>query len=343
VFSAGSVPGSILSIRLEGAEREADFDLLVSGPGVDRMAQGWVSSTDAAGDEEISFLCRGEGEYGVTVYTYERTGQGGFTLTPEHISPEPLAAAGGQGEIWALCCGISGYPSAADVLDRASMDALDMYRFLVGEQGVDPDHVILLVDDMATAAAFRQAVTTLAGRAGTGDRLVVFFSGHGDQDAPGSGGPGENDTANETICLYDEDVDDDWLSGALSGDGADVVLLVDACHSGGLVNDFEEDSGVLVLTAAREDLSVSERILTPILLEGSRGAADEDRDGSVTAGELAGYVDDMLQLVCPVCDATIDPRTAVCPDCGSVLKGENRVPRPEQGVFLDPDLVLWRR
>jgi hypothetical protein len=107
------------------------------------------------------------------------------------------------------------------------------------------------------------------------------------------------------------------------------------------VNDFEEDSNVLVLTAAREDLSVSERILTPILLEGSRGEADSDDDGRITAGELADFVDARLQLVCPVCDATIDPRTAVCPECESVLKGDNSVPRPEQGVFVDSELVLW--
>ncbi len=96
-----------------------------------------------------------------------------------------------------------------------------------------------------------------------------------------------------------------------------------------------------MLTAAREDLSVSERILTPILLDGSAGEADADGNGRITAGELAAYVDSRLRLVCPVCDATIDPRTALCPDCGSVLKGENRVPRPEQGVFIDPDTVLW--
>jgi len=30
-----------------------------------------------------------------------------------------------------------------------------------------------------------------------------------------------------------------------------------------------------------------------------------------------------------------------CPECGTVLKGEYRIPRPEQGLFLDPDQPLW--
>lgn len=340
-FLVQSEADAVLSIKLRGSDRETDFDLFVSGPGIDRMAQGWISSADAAGDEEISFYCPDAALYSVTVYSYERRGRGSFTLSTESIGREPLAAPGGPGETWAIVVGISGYPSAANVLERASMDALDFYRFLVNSQGVPPDHIVLLVDDMATAAAFRNAVTRVLSAAGEGDLLFVFFSGHGSQDIPGSGGPEEPDSANETLCLYDEDVDDDWLSGRLSGREASVVLLVDACHSGGLVNDFGEGSNVLVLTAAREDLSVSERILTPILLDGSAGEADADGNGRITAGELAAYVDSRLRLVCPVCDATIDPRTALCPDCGSVLKGENRVPRPEQGVFIDPDTVLW--
>lgn len=339
-FQARSEAGAVLSIRLRGAERETDFDLFVSGPGLDRMAQGWVSSADAAGDEEISFHTDEAATYVVTVYTYERNGEGPFSISTEIIPDEPLAAPGGPGETWAVIAGISGYPSAADVLDRASMDALDFYRFLVTGQGVDPDHIILLVDATATAGAFRSAVGEALSAAGEGDLLYVFFSGHGGQDVTGSGGSEEADGTDETICLYDEDISDDWLAGTLSGNAARVVLLADACHSGGMVNDFGEDSNVLVLTAAREDLSVSERILTPILLDGAGGEADDDGNGLVTAGELADYVDERLQLVCPVCDATIDPRTAVCPDCGSVLKGENRVPRPEQGVFVDPETVL---
>ena len=120
------------------------------------------------------------------------------------------------------------------------------------------------------------------------------------------------------------------------------MVFLDACHSGGFVNDFRDGDNVLVLTAAREDLSVSERILTPILLQGSRGGADSDNDGLITAGELADYVDMTLQRVCPFCDTILeDGSSRLCPGCGEILKGENRIPRPEQGVFTDPGTVVW--
>jgi ribosomal protein L40E len=242
-----------------------------------------------------------------------------------------------------LLAGISGYESSADILNRASMDAVDFYSFLTSDQNVPGDHVILLVDDMATAERFRSSMGDLLDRAGSEDRVIVFFSGHGTQYEPGSGGAEENDSANEAICLYDDDVEDDWLARTIASEAsAPVLFFVDACNSGGLVNDFSEDSNVLILTAAREDRSVSERILTPILLDGCRGAADLDADGWVTASELAEYVDERLQRICPECDAELSQSAGTCPECGAALKGENSVPRPEQGLFLTEDLQLWQ-
>ena len=121
-----------------------------------------------------------------------------------------------------------------------------------------------------------------------------------------------------------------------------VFLFFDACFSGGFVNDFSAGSNVLILTAAREDLSVSERILTPILLQGSRGDADSNGNGYVSALELMTYIDEKLQLICPECDAELSENTYVCPDCGAVLKGDNAVPRPQQGMFLIEDIELWK-
>lgn len=334
-------PGTILSIRLGGTDRETDFDMTVSGPGVDRTAQGWISSADAAGDEEIAFFSPRGGTYAATVYTYERAGEGEYTITADRISSPPLAQASPSRETWALIAGISGYPSAEETLDRAVMDALDLFRFARNTQEVPGDHILLLVDGMATEDAFLDGIESLAERAGPEDLVLIFFSGHGNQLAPGTGGPEEIDTMNETICLYDEEVVDDELAGALEACRAPVVLVLDACFSGGIVNDFEGFGGVMVLTAAREDRSVSERILTPIFLEGSRGAADSDRNGIVTARELLAFVDERLQLICPSCDAVLPPGATVCPECGARLKGENAVPRPEQGDFLDDDAELW--
>ncbi|MBD3276810.1 MAG: hypothetical protein GF388_00770, partial [Candidatus Aegiribacteria sp.] len=333
---------TILDIGLSGADREVDLDMFVSGPGVDLVAEGWLSNTDAAGDEAIEVYANKSADYGITVYLYDREGETSYSLETEGIERVPLAEPSPDPETWAVVAGISGYSDAADILNRASMDAVEVYDFLVDEQSVPENHVVLLVDALATEDNFVQSVVSVLKKAGEEDRIVVFYSGHGVQSYPGSGGPEEEDSANEYICLYDNDVSDDRIAALVDSLAeAPVFLFLDACHSGGFTNDFDAGDDVLVLTAAREDLSVSERILTPILLRGSRGDADGDGNGYVSGLELMEYVDLQLQLICPECDAELEPGTLVCPECGAVLKGDNAVPRPQQGNFLVEDVPLW--
>lgn len=340
-FTVTGEAGGILVVRLSGEPADMDLDMLVSGPGFDLQAEGAQSNTDSASDEAVATYCANRADYAVTVYAYERRAQGSFTLTTESIPVQGLHGGTPGPETWALIVGISGYRDLVDILSRCSMDAMDMREFLLG-QGVPPGRMVVLVDQSATLRAFENALDDLIHRAGPEDRLVVFYSGHGSRQAPGSGGAEEPDARNEVLCFYDGDMSDDDLARRLSGFPGMKMLFLDACNSGGFVNDFEAGDNTLVITAAREDLSVSERILTPILLRGSRGEADSNRDGRITAGELAAYVDRVLQRVCPFCDTILDEGPSrLCQGCGEVLKGENRIPRPEQGVFTDPEAVIW--
>ncbi len=334
--------GSTLVIELRGDQRDFDLDMLVSGPGYVLQAQGGLSNADNAADESVTMYCQEDAVYGVTVYAYSRSGEGTFTIEAERIPSERLAAGDpASADTWAIVSGISGYESREDILSRASMDAIDFYRFLRDEQNVDSNRIVLLVDAEATADAFRNAVDDITRRADSEDRLIIFYSGHGSQESPGSGGAEEADGVNEVLCFYDEDVSDDEMHELLGSFSGSVFLFADACHSGGFVNDFSSGDNILILTAAREDRSVSERILTPVLLEASRGAADSNSDGAVTAEELVDYVDGMLARICPVCDSVVNEGMAECPECGTVLKGEYRIPRPEQGLFLNPDEIVW--
>ncbi|PIE52724.1 hypothetical protein CSA37_04705 [Candidatus Fermentibacteria bacterium] len=335
--------GTTLVIELRGDQRELDLDMLVSGPDYVMQAEGGLSNTDSAADESVILYCSDDAVYGVTVYAYERDGEGTFTIETESIPEENLAQGSPEAETWAIVAGISGYSSRTDILSRASMDAIDVYRFLRDNQNIDPDHMILLIDAEATASAFENAMDDISRRAGSEDRLIIFYSGHGSQNPPGNVGPEEEDGVNEVLCFYDRDVTDDSIAELINDFSGYTYLFADACHSGGLVNDFSEDDNILVITAAREDLSVSERILTPILLEASTGAADSNNDGTITAEELVDHVDGMLSRICPVCDAVVDSGTAECPECGTVLKGEYRIPRPEQGLYLPADHPVWNQ
>ncbi|MCK5786193.1 MAG: caspase family protein [Candidatus Sabulitectum sp.] len=334
--------GSTLVIELRGDQRDFDLDMLVSGPGYALQAQGGLSNTDSAADESVALYCQEDAVYGVTVYAYTRDGEGTFTLETERIPSETLAPGNtASADSWAVVAGISGYESRADILSRSSMDAIEFYRFLRDDQNIDSDHMVLLVDAEARADAFRNAVSDICQRAGSDDRLILFYSGHGSQEPPGSGGSEESDGVNEVLCFYNEDISDDEMHDLVSGFPGSVYLFTDACNSGGFVNDFSQGDNILILTAAREDKSVSERVLTPILLEGSRGAADSNGNGVITAEELVEYVDSMMARICPVCDSVVDEGMVECPECGTVLKGEYRIPRPEQGLFLNPDESVW--
>ncbi len=332
--------GLICSVELDCLSPEADLDLRVTAPGFDRTAEGYLSLADEPGDEAIAIYADRPIQVGATVYTYNPGVEAGYGLGADLIGRSVLAEPGPHSQTWLLAVGISGYSQLSDVLNRASTDALDVYRLLTGRGAVEPEYAVLLVDEMATMEAFVSALRDLAGRAGPEDRLLVFFSGHGVQSAPGTGGPEESDAADESLALHDGDLPDDSLAALLEGCPAAKLLMIDACHSGGFVNDFGPGDRVLVVTAAREDLGVSERILTPFLIEGMDGAADSDGDGTVSAMELVGYVDAELARVCPVCDALLEPGAVVCPECSTKLLGENAVPRPEQGRFLEDDFPV---
>ncbi|MBN1434194.1 caspase family protein [Candidatus Fermentibacterales bacterium] len=342
-YRVESLPNSILLIEMTGKERESDLDMFVSGPEADVVAAGWISSVDRAGDESVAVYTGEGGSYGITVYAYERAGVGSYTITSRTVPVHGFAGpSAGVPETWALVVGISGYEGSG-ALNRSTMDAMDFHRFLTEDQLVPEDHVVMLVDRMATLDSFESWLEELFSRAGSEDRAILFFSGHGNQLAPGSGGSEEEDAANEELCLYDGDLSDDDLARLVRSSAAgEVLLFLDACHSGGFVNDFEGSGDLLILAAAAEDNSVSERILTPILLDGSRGAADSNADGDITASELAVYVSARLDRICPFCDCELPFGATVCPECGEVLKGEGAIPHVEQGLFMDGDRVVWR-
>lgn len=337
-----SESGSTFYIELQGEEAEEDLDMFVSGPGGDILAEGWISSVDQAGDESVAIYTTSVEEYGITVYGYDRKTRGGYRLEKRSIPDIEFPQGSSEHETWAVLVGISGY-AGMDALNRCSMDAVEIYEFLVSEQNIPADYVRLLVDRAAGVEPVVNSLEEMLDRAGPEDRVIFYFSGHGNQYEPGSGGDEEPDAANESICLFDGDLDDDQLCEIFSNTtGAEILLFFDACHSGGFINDFRTADNLLVLTAAAEDNSVSERILTPILLDAFSGSADSNGDGEITAGELVVYVEDRLDSICPVCDADLQSGVMICPECGAMLKGENAVPHPEQGMFIDKDTVIWK-
>lgn len=190
-------------------------------------------------------------------------------------------------EVWALVIGISNYREVKN-LEYARADAEGFTRWLL-DVGVDPDHIVLLLDEsvewshlegirseLATLTKARAALDWLRRMARPDDLVFVFFAGHGYQGEDDDGD--EADGVDEFLVLYDAEksaleatsLRDDEFGRFLDRVESDHVMVVfDSCHSGGqsrslssgarpigdkfdIFNDFSLE-GKLVLAAAKEE------------------------------------------------------------------------------------------
>lgn len=174
---------------------------------------------------------------------------------------------------WALIVGIGNF-SSHDVphLKYATKDARDLYNYLTQEANFAPDHVRLLLDEKATQRRIMSELGSrfLARLAKPDDLIFLFFSTHGS--------PAQMDIRGKNyIVAYDSDPEDLFATGIemqkilesiQSRVLSDRVLLVlDACHSGGVnpdakgmtrIGNFDaeelaEGSGQMVICSSQPD------------------------------------------------------------------------------------------
>jgi len=133
---------------------------------------------------------------------------------------------------FALCIGINDYPGTSSDLNGCVNDANDWAAEL-GKRDFD---VRLLLDAEATGEAMRAGIRERLAAAGSGDVVVITYSGHGtwvpDRDGD------EPDRRDEALCPHDISTNgpllDDELFDLFSERrrGTRVVLVSDSCHSG---------------------------------------------------------------------------------------------------------------
>jgi len=192
-------------------------------------------------------------------------------------------------------------------------DAESIYRELISAGGgFRAENVRKLIGPRATRANLRRELEEwLPAVTRENDRIFVYFSGHGltEQDkaylAPYDFNP--RDVARTGYSM-------DALAALLRGLKAkDKVLLADACHSGALNLGLERvnqalrdlDRSVFSLTASSEAEKAQERdraggghgVFTYYAVKGMQGEADDDKNGIITAAELAQYVQQNVREV----------------------------------------------
>ncbi len=242
------------------------------------------------------------------VLTAQQTGRD-LRLEKE-APPAAVPAAPRIPRSYALVVGIGTYRNLPEKMQLrySERDAEAVYSILISTEGGNfpAENVHRLIGPKATLAALRQELEQwLPSVARSDDRVLIYFAGHGFV----YGGKGY-------LAPYDFEVNNvagtgypmDTLGAVI---GAKIrakwkVLLTDSCHSGAITPDenaqlnrslLDLNRSLFSLTASRDrersfespDWGGGHGIFTYYVVKGLEGSADENRDGIVTADELAEY------------------------------------------------------
>ena len=197
---------------------------------------------------------------------------------------------------YALCVGINEYRDITP-LHGCVNDSIYMEKNLVERGGWLSANITRLNDEEATKAAIRGAISNIATQAIPGDTFVYQHSSHGGQyntdltleDPPTLHG---EDGKAVFLCVYDEEYDDpttaynDYELAADIGRfraGVKVVVIVDACHSGGLFKESARAMG----KGASVSFDLAERVTAIIdAHRQQRKARGAKVDGAIASAEI---------------------------------------------------------
>lgn len=233
----------------------------------------------------------------------------------ESTNPDPQPY---YSESWALVIGIDRYRDPSARLANARHDAEEIADVLGKLYGFE--HVFTLYDEEASKDAILEWLRDkLPAQLKSGDRLVIFFAGHGTSREGSSGQKrGYLIPFDAEFGQYSDYVDMTELRDACGFIPAKHILVIlDCCFSGiaavtaratttpppldklteSYVRRITERSAWQVLTAGALDELVADSgsrpghsAFTSALLTGLYGKADQNQDGVITASDLAAFI-----------------------------------------------------
>ncbi len=221
----------------------------------------------------------------------------------------------GTGKVHGLIIGINAYQDFP-ALQYANADALNFYRLLLSPSiGADSNHVVLLLNEKATSPNVYEALENLVTFAKAGDRVFIYFSGHGDVEKTTVQQFGflvTYDTPKKMVMRNSLDVNhlNAYVSTLSLKNKADVFLITDACRSGRINESNTVDytylaqtlggktaDEVRILSSQSNQLSYEgvqwgqgRGLFSYVLINGLAGTADIDGDSIVTLYELNLYL-----------------------------------------------------
>ncbi|NPU84255.1 MAG: caspase family protein [Syntrophaceae bacterium] len=258
--------------------------------------------------------------------------EGQAKVSPAAGSREEAGMRTVQGQKWAVIIGITNYKDSRIAgLRYAAADAQAFHDWLISQKGgrYAPSQVRIFLDSEATARNIRNALFNWLGQALEEDTVLIYFAGHGSPQSP-------DHPQNLFLLPYDCQYDDVATTGFPMWDietalkrfikARKVVVIADACHSGGIGQSFDIarrasrgvninpiSSGIQTLSkvgdgvaviSASDDKQFSQEgrqwggghgVFTYCLLKGLNGDADYNRDGHITLGELIPYLSEQVR------------------------------------------------
>jgi hypothetical protein len=174
--------------------------------------------------------------YGVNKVVIEAVDEKGFTAirTLEfELKNNNTVVAGGQGKNYFLGIGIDNYKTWP-VLNNARNDVVKFAELLKTKYGFDSS--FLLLDEQATRKNIINKIREFLKKAGPNDNVVIYLSGHGNEDQLADGDyyfiPQEAEADDVTGAVKSTDIVDNFKKIRAKR----CLLIVDACYSGMITN-----------------------------------------------------------------------------------------------------------
>ena len=147
----------------------------------------------------------------------------------------------------ALIVGVGDYESST-VSDLVGIDLdMDMMQDAAERLGFAPRGIRTLFNEQATLAGFRREAGNWLAGANEDDRVLLYFSGHGSY-VPDDNGDETEDQRDEVLVLHDTRFEGGEMRDFLRDDefgrllaalpSQNVLVLIDACHSGTTTKSF---------------------------------------------------------------------------------------------------------
>ena len=215
---------------------------------------------------------------------------------------------------WAVIIGIDKY-KYSDPLKYAVNDANAIHDLLISKFNFPKDNIRFLKDEEATLQSIKSALYYVVKNAGVNDRILIYYSGHGETVPTIDGSdlgyiiPYEGKQSEPYITGLSMD---EILKTSKMAKTKHMLFLMDACYSGlmteatkglskatdvGYLSTISTEQSRQIITAGSSDQKVIERdawqhsAFTKNLLSGlGEWSADGDGNGYITADELGTYL-----------------------------------------------------